>query len=61
MQSLHRQRLRHRAWIERTRVAALAGRMLEADRTLLRSGDGVLAPHEAQVLQNIVARLGALP
>jgi thiamine pyrophosphate-dependent acetolactate synthase large subunit-like protein len=61
MQSIHRQRIRQRAWIERTRVAALADRILEADRALLRAGDGALTTQEAEALQRIVARLGAPP
>jgi hypothetical protein len=53
--------LRHRAWVERARVAALAARILEVDRSFLRFGDGFLTSSEAEVLRALATRLGAVP
>jgi hypothetical protein len=55
-------KMRHRAWVERARVVALADRILEVDKLFLRhDGDGVLTPDEARALRNIVQRLGVTP
>ena len=54
--------LRRRAWVERTRVAAMAGRILEVDHLFLKhDGDGVLTPDEARALRSLIDRLSAVP
>jgi hypothetical protein len=48
---------RTRAWLERTRVAAMAQRILEVDRGFLHQGTGLLTAEEATVLRTLAARL----
>lgn len=50
-------RMSRHAWLERLRVAAMAQRILDVDRALLRFGSGVLTPEEASVLRGLAARL----
>jgi hypothetical protein len=48
-----------RAWVERTRVAALAQRILDVDRTILRfGGRSLLTAEEATTLLGLADRLG---
>jgi hypothetical protein len=55
-------KLRRRAWVERARVAAMAGRILEVDNLFLRyDGDGVLTPEEARSLRTLIERLSVVP
>lgn len=52
--------LRRRAWVERARMAALAQRLLDVDRSFLRFGGGVLTADEAAILRQLADRLTAV-
>ncbi|MCA1813606.1 MAG: hypothetical protein LC624_06610 [Halobacteriales archaeon] len=55
-------RMSRHAWLERIRVASMAQRILDVDRTLLHYGTGVLTAEEASVLRSLADRLEpALP
>jgi hypothetical protein len=54
-----RARVGGRTWLERARVAALAERILEVDRLLLRHGEAALTREEAEVLHALASRLAA--